>query len=319
MREDHARAGEAREADVRERRQHEPFALHRGKRVQRGRRAGAVVGARGSDVEPVEPLGCLLGRDASECLPVRVEGHQRDDGEGGDSANRLDRGDELLEVEERLEHQQVDAASLQHLRLLAERLTLLGHVEALHLAARPDRAGDEDVRSRDLPRLAREPHSARIDPLEVVLQEVRRELAAVRAEGVRLDQLRAGADEARVQRDDALRRAQVRLLGAAEAWHGAGDQRAHAAVGDDRRAAAQAFLEPAGHAGSLGEVLPVNPVRGTSQPRKGDSRPVADSILKTSSERTDVAGAAWKRSSGFRFWEPFRRAPGGGALLLFQV
>ena len=251
MWEDDARSGEAREADVRERGQHETFPLHRGKRVQRGRRACAVVRARGSDVELVEPLGCLLGRDASECLPVRVEGHQRDDRERGDTAHRLDCGDELLEVEERLEHQQVDAASLQNLRLLAERLALLGHVEALHLAAGPDRAGDEDVRSGDLPRLAGEAHSARIDPLEVVLQEVRRELAAIGAEGVRLDQLRAGADEARVQRDDALGRAQVRLLGAPQTGHGAGDQRAHAAVGDDRRAAAQALLEPARHAGSL--------------------------------------------------------------------
>ena len=274
VREDHARSGKACEADVRERRQHEPFALHRGERVQRGRRAGAVVCARGSDIERIEPLGRLLGRDASERLSVRVEGHQRDDGKRGDAANGLDRSDELLEVEERLEHQQVDTTSFQDLRLLAERLALLGEVEALDLAARPDRAGDEDVRSGDLSRLPREPNSARVDLLEVVLQEVRRELAAVGAEGVRLDQLRAGADEARMQRDDALRCAQVRLFGAAQTGNGAGNQRPHAAVGDDRRAAAQAVFEPARHPRHSSEALPVNPVRGTSQPLKGDARAI---------------------------------------------
>ena len=94
-----------------------------------------VCAGRG-DVEPVEPLGRLRGRDASERLPVGVEGHQRDDRQRGDAADGLDRGDELLEVEERLEHQQVDAAALEHLRLLAEGLALLGDVEALELAAR---------------------------------------------------------------------------------------------------------------------------------------------------------------------------------------
>ena len=97
---------------------------------------------------------------------------------------------------------------------------MLGVVEALDLAERADRAGDEDVGARDLARLAGEPHRGRVDPLELVLEEVRGELAAVGAEGVRLDQLGAGADEARVQRDDALRRPQVGFLGAAKPWHG---------------------------------------------------------------------------------------------------
>ena len=91
-------------------------------------------------------------------------------------------------------------------------------------------------RAGDLPRLAREPHAGRVDPLELVLEEVRRELRPVRAEGVRLDQLGARADVADVHRDDALGRAQVGLLGTAQPRHGGRDERAHAAVGDDRRA-----------------------------------------------------------------------------------
>ena len=314
VREDDAVAGEAREADVRERGEDEPVALHRGERVQRRRRAGAVVRARGRDVEPGEPLGRGLGRDAAERLAVGVEGHQRDDRQRRDAADGLDRGDELVEVEERLEHQQVDAAALEDLRLLAEELALLGGVEPLDVADRADRAGDVDVRARHLPRLAREAHRRRVDPLELVLEEVPRELAPVGAERVRLDQLGAGADEARVEGDDALGRAQVRLLGAAQPRHGAGDQRAHAAVGHDRRPRAQAFLEAARHPRHCSEAAAVNPERGTSQLRKGDSRAGAPGaysghLLSALMWRVQIRG-----QSGFRAsWKPlggaWRRLP----------
>ena len=70
-----------------------------------------------------------------------------------------------------------------------------------------------------------------------------RELPAVRAERVRLDQLRAGVDEADVQRDDRLGRPEVGLLRAAEPWHGRGQQRAHAAVADDGGSVTSAVRE----------------------------------------------------------------------------
>ena len=72
---------------------------------------------------------------------------------------------------------------------------------------------------------------------------------AVGAKGVGFDQLRARGDEARVQGDDALGSADVRLLRTAQAGDGAGDEDAHAAVGDDRRAAFKPFLESIGHLG----------------------------------------------------------------------
>ena len=251
VREDDPVAGEAREADVRERGEHEPVALHRGERVQGRRRAGAVVRPGRGDIELDEPLRRGLGRDAAERLAVGVEGHQRDDWERRHAAHGLDRGDELVEIEERLEHEQVDAAALEDLRLLAEALALLGGVEPLDVADRADRARDVDVRARHLSGLAREAHRRRVDPLELVLEVVPRQLAPVGAERVRLDQLGAGADEARVQGDDALGRAQVRLLRAAEARDCARDQRAHAAVGHDRRPGAEAVLEAARHRASL--------------------------------------------------------------------
>ena len=88
----------------------------------------------------------------------------------------------------------------------------------------------------------------RVDPLEVVLEEVLRQLAPVRAEGVRLDQLGAGVDEADVHRHDRVRGAQIRLLGQRRRGTAAESSDAHAAVGDDRRPGAQTFGEAPGHA-----------------------------------------------------------------------
>ena len=189
-----------------------------------------------------------------ERLGVLVEGQERDDRQRRDAPHGRDRVHELLEVEERLEHEEVGAAVLEHRRLLREELEPL--LRARRLAERPDRAADEDVAARQLPRLAGELHRGRVDPLELVVQVVGGELPAVRAERVRLDQLRAGVDEAHVQRDDRLGRPQVRLLGRAQARHRGGQKRPHPAVGDDRRALLQACLETAGHARNLDKPRP---------------------------------------------------------------
>ena len=59
--------------------------------------------------------------------------------------------DELVEVEERLDHEEVDATPGEQLRLLGEeRRPFLGP-RLLVLPQRADRAGDEDLASRDLP------------------------------------------------------------------------------------------------------------------------------------------------------------------------
>ena len=120
---------------------------------------------------------------------------------------------ERVEVEERLEHEEVDAAAFEDLRLLGIQRPVLVDVEHLELAQRPDRAGDEDVAARDLARLAGEPHGSRVDALEVVAEAVRGELAPVGAERVRLDQLGARADVARVHGDHALGRARFASSG----------------------------------------------------------------------------------------------------------
>ena len=99
--------------------------------------------------------------------------------------------------------------------------------------------------------------------------------------------------------------------------HGGGDQRAHAAVGDDRRAGAQALLEAARH------PEPGSEARGRSTPFEGrvnsgrviPAGRAARRILRTSSERTDVAGAAQRADRLPSRLEATRRAPGGGSLL----
>ena len=86
-------------------------------------------------------------------------------------------------------------------------------------AERTDRAGDEHVATGDLTRVPRELDAGRVDALEVVFEEVMRELAPIRAERVRLDEFCTRVDEADVQRDDRFGRAEIRLLRTAQARH----------------------------------------------------------------------------------------------------
>ena len=189
----------------------------------------------------------FVGRDPRDRLRAFVEGEQRDDRKARRVANRLDRVDDLLEVVERLDHEQVGAPAFENGRLLGE--DLAAQARCHRFAERTDRAAYEDVATCHLACLARELDRRRVDLLEPVLEEVMRELAAVRAERVRLDQLGARVDEADVQRDDRFRCAEVRFLGTAQTRNRGREERAHASVGDDRGAATQAFEETTGGLG----------------------------------------------------------------------
>ena len=145
-------------------------------RRERGGRAGAVVCPDRGDVELARGAAAASAADPAGDLGVVVEGEQRDDRERRDAAHGLDRDDELVEVEERLDHEQVDAAALEHRRLLRIERPVLGRIEDLELAERPDRAGDEHVLSGDLARLAREPDAGRVDLLERVVEHARASL-----------------------------------------------------------------------------------------------------------------------------------------------
>src|SRR5262249_56480018 len=108
---------------------------------------------------------------------------------GGQAGSRGDRADELVEVVERPGHEEVGPAPVEPGRLLGEEL--LAEARRGRLADRPDRAGDEDVAAGRLPRLPGELDRRAVDRLELVVEVVRRELAAVRPAGGRLDQLGA--------------------------------------------------------------------------------------------------------------------------------
>ena len=257
MREDHAVAGEAREPDVRERGKGLAGSAHALERAQRSLQSGAVVRPDRDDVEVCEGRCGLFGGDAAERLRVLVEREQADDGEPRHRADGCDRRDQLVELVERLDHEEVDAAALEQRRLLGEdRLAVLRRP-----AERADRAGDEDVRAGDLARVARDLHRRLVHRGDVVLEVVLRELPAVGTERVGLDDVRAGADEAEMEREHALGGPQVRLLRAAEAGHCARDERAHSSVADEGRAgceslgeAAHGFIPARGPAGAFHTV-----------------------------------------------------------------
>ena len=207
----------------------------------------APIAARLERSQACGRVGCGHARQR---LGALVERQRRDDRKRGDAANGLDRGLQLVELVERLDHEQVDAAAVEDRRLLGEDLGTLVGRERVGVAERPDRAGDEDLPARDLARLAGELDPGAVDSLELVLQEELRQFLPVGAERVGLDQVRACADEARVEGLDALGRLQVRLLGAAQTRDCARDEDAHPAVADHDRARGEALFEPAAHAGS---------------------------------------------------------------------
>ena len=81
-----------------------------------------MVRADRRNVERGEPLGGVARRNPGECLGLLVERHQGDDGQARGATHRLDGLDELVEVVERLDHEQVGAATLEHSYLLRERI-----------------------------------------------------------------------------------------------------------------------------------------------------------------------------------------------------
>ena len=193
-----------------------------------------------------QPLDRVARGDPGERLAVLVEGQLRHDRERRDVPHRRNRRLQLLEVEERLDQEEVDAPSFEKPRLLVEDVVGLdAAVLPLELAQRPDRPADEDRRARDVPRLPGELDAALDDVLEPVLEVLRGQLAAVRPKRVRLDELRTGANEALVDFDDRLGRAQVGLLGAAQARDRGREQRARAPVGHEDAALREALFQPA--------------------------------------------------------------------------
>ena len=79
-----------------------------------------MVRAESADAQLAQLVGGVASANAGEGLRVVLEREQRDDRQARDGANGLDRDHQLVEVEERLEHEQVGAAPFQDRRLLGE-------------------------------------------------------------------------------------------------------------------------------------------------------------------------------------------------------
>jgi hypothetical protein len=221
-------------------------AAHLGECRQRRLRSEAAVRADRGDPEPTQPVDRLDRRHPGERLRILVERQLRDDRKRRHVLHRRDRRLELVELEERLDHEEVDSAALEQPRLLEEDgVGVLPAGRPLEVAEGPDRARHEHRHARDLTRLARQLHAALDDLLHAVVEELRRELSPVRPERVRLDHVGAGADEPLVDRDHGLGGLQVRLLRTAEARDGRGQHRAGAAVRDDDVLLVQTLKQPA--------------------------------------------------------------------------
>ena len=155
----------------------------------------------------------LLGGNTGERLRVLVERELGDDRQRRDVLHRPDRRLELLEVEKRLDHEEVDSAAVEERGLFVEDVVRIDViVVALEIPERADRPRDEDRRPGYLAGFPGKLHAGLDDLLESVVEEVGRELAAVGAERVGLDHLRASADEAHVGSSPRLPALEVRLL-----------------------------------------------------------------------------------------------------------
>ena len=184
-------------------------------RLEHRRRPDGAVDAENRRAPALQLRRELLRRRAVERVAVLFGRHLRDDRPIGHAAHRVDRGADLVHVAERLEDEQVDAAVGQRLRLLAEvlaRFVDAGLSPRLDPdAERPDRAGDVGL-AACRGGAARDPRPLDVDRLELVGETERAELEAVRAEGIGLDDVGAGAEVVPVNVRDELRLRQVERI-----------------------------------------------------------------------------------------------------------
>jgi len=130
----------------------------------------------------------LLGRRPIERVAVLLDRHLRHERKTADGSHGRDRGADLVEVAERLEEDQINAAFDQRGCLLAE--VLLRLIEG-GAPPRLDSKSERTDSTRDVRRLAGrgagEPDASDVDLGELVLEPERSELDAVGTEGIGLE------------------------------------------------------------------------------------------------------------------------------------
>ncbi len=176
-----------------------------------------------------------LRRSAVAGVPVFLGRHLRDDREVADRADRTNRGADLVDVPERLEHEELDAAFGERARLFREVLLGLVHAGlAPRLDADPertDRAGDPGLVPR---RMTREARPVNIDVVHLVGKTEMAQLDPVGAKRIRLDDVRPVAHVDLVHFGDQVRLREVQLVERPVEEDAFGVQhRAHRAVADE--------------------------------------------------------------------------------------
>ena len=190
-------------------------AAHLAQAGQRRLRSQAAVDPDGGRAQIAQHPGGLLAAGAGDRLAVVLDRDLRDHRQVRLGAHRIQRDRQLLQRGERLQHDQVDPAALQHGRLPAVQPGAAGAGAADHLdrrPQRPDRSGDQHVAAGHLTRVAGDLRAGRVDLVDLMLAPVRTQLDGVGAIGIGLDHVGAGPDEAHVRGQHRLRRGQVRLL-----------------------------------------------------------------------------------------------------------
>ena len=209
-------------------------------RVEDRLRAHRAVQAEHVGAEPVERARHVLRRRAVRCEAVHADRHLRHHGHRGiHIARRGDRLADLVQVAEGLEDEQVGAALLQSLHLLAKDLArFFGRGRTIRLepdAERPDGSRDEDVVSL-LGRFTRDLRGTPVQLVRLRREPERGELDPIRAEAVRLEHLGTRLHVRAMHVAHEVRRAEVQLVVALVDEDAPGVQhRAHGAVEEDER------------------------------------------------------------------------------------
>ena len=204
--------------------------------VENDLRANGAVEADHIGAKGVQRLGDILDRYSVRRVTIGADRHLRDDGHGRihfvSGENRLL---DLVHIGERLENEEITAALLERLELLAECRPCFvetGGPERLETnAQRTNCAGDEKIVVRDF---ACNLHRGAIDVGNLRLEPILRQLDPVRPEGVRLQHLRSRLFVRLVNIAHEVGRAKVQFVVALVDEHAlVVEHRAHRAVEDD--------------------------------------------------------------------------------------
>src|SRR5208283_4710059 len=163
-------------------------------------------------------------------LGVRQLRHNRQARERADGVNRQH---QLIDIRKRFQDEEIDAAFFQRQRLFVKNIDdFIGfRMARLHTdAQRADGAGYEHFASGGLPRFTGDFHATAVQALNIFAEANGSKLEAVRAKGIRLDDLRAGFNVRLMHTENGFGFRGVQLVEAADCADGFVQQGTHGAI-----------------------------------------------------------------------------------------